>query len=152
MKEVKQEITVIKYEAFDGTLFDSVDECANYEGSAFGVLIKDLESCIVKRTNTLGIYPADYFEPFNQYYFIVPKTRHDIFVLGQICKMVDMDESIAVTGNDCDNLIVLAVNVYCNTLGNAHIIRPGKWISSNTNGHFGVVSMIKEETKQEVRK
>lgn len=50
MKEIKRTKTIeqlVGYEAFDGKIFKTEDECRNYEQSAYGVLRKGLEDLMV---------------------------------------------------------------------------------------------------------
>lgn len=155
MKEIPVKTTLIKYEAFDGTRFDTREECFAYEGSQFGLLMQQLEKSIIKRTNTLGINKSNLFEPFNTYYVIVPKTRHDIFVLGQILEAAGVTDREQITGGDCDQPIILCVNLFCNAVADVHIIRIGDLVGDWTNSQFDVISNIKDEAKdivEEVKK
>lgn len=155
MKEIPVKTTLIKYEAFDGTRFDTKDECSAYERSQFGLLMQQLETSIVKKMTHIGITEQqNFFEPFNAYYVIVPRTRHDIFVLGQILELAGVTDKEQITGGDCDQPIILCVNLYCNVVVNLHVIRIGELVSDWTNGRFDVVSNIKDEAKdyEEVKK
>lgn len=148
MKEVPVKTTLIKYEAFDGTRFETKDACAAYEGSQFGLLMQQLEKSIVKKMTHIGITEQqNYFEPFNTYYVIVPRTRHDIFVLGQILEIAGVTDKEQITGGDCDQPIVLCVNLYCNVVVNLHVIRIGDLVRDWTNSQFDVISNIKDIAK-----
>lgn len=153
MKKIEKEVKVTKFVSFDGIEFDTDFECRNYEGSKFGELLKEIENSIIKRVNTLGIFSCvtnepfyNFCEPYNQYYVIVPRTRHDIFVLNQILE-ISGNEKEQVTGNDSFNMIILAAYVSCNTLDFSHIIRLSDIVKDLTNGQFEVISNIKEVTK-----
>lgn len=146
MKEIPVKTTLIKYEAFDGTRFDTKDECAAYEGSQFGLLMQQLEKSIVKKMTNIGITEHNY-EPFNAYYAIVPRTRHDIFVLGQILELAGVTDKEQITGGDCDQPIILCVNLYCNVVVNLHVIRIGDLVRDWTNSQFDVISNIKDVAK-----
>ena len=62
MKEIKEEVIhksyVTKYEALDGTVFDSSKECQKYEASAEGMLLakyRELEIKMVSEYNLFGV-------------------------------------------------------------------------------------------------
>lgn len=148
MKIIEKKTTVTKYVAFDGTEFDCPNECKNYEGSQFGILMASLENATIKKMNKLGSDTMDYW--YNAYYVIVPRTRHDIFVLDQILNIAGVTETEHITGNDCYQVIILAVSLCCNVLGNAHVIRPNELIKDWTNGQFEVISNIKDIKKDEI--
>lgn len=154
MKKIEKEVKVTKYVSFDGIEFDNDIECRNYEGSKFGELLKEIEGSIIKRVNALNVFSnlnpnepyCQCFEPYNQYYIIVPRTRHDIFVLKQILEIAG-NEKEQVTGDDCFNMIILGVNVFCNTVCASHIIRFADIVNNITNGQFAVISNIKDVAK-----
>ena len=151
MKEIPVKTTLIKYEAFDGTRFDTKDECYAYEGSQFGLLMQQLETSIVRKMTHIGITEQqNFFEPFNTYYVIVPKTRHDIFVLGQLLELAGVTDKEQITGGDCDQPIILCVNLSCNVVVNLHVIRIGELVRDWTNSQFDVISNIKDEAKDAV--
>lgn len=157
MKKIEKDVKVTKFVSFDGIEFDTDFECRNYEGSKFGELLKEIEGSIIKRVNTLGIFSSatnepfyQLCEPYNQYYIIIPRTRHDVFVLNQILE-ISGNEKEQATGNDCFNMIILAVNVFCNTLGASHIIRLSDIVKDLTNGRFEVISYIKDAEKDAVK-
>ena len=157
MKKIEKEMKVTKFVSFDGIEFDTDYECHNYESSKFGELLKEIEGCIVKRVNSLGIFANTSDEPFyqlcepySQYYIMVPRTRHDVFVLNQILE-ISGNEKEQATGNDCFNMIILAVNVFCNTIGASHIIRLSDIVKDLTNGRFEVISYIKDAEKDAVK-
>lgn len=87
MKEVKEtitkEVTVIKYQAFDGEKFDTEDECLKYENSAAGVLLGKIDDFTVK-SDCLFV-PDDNDE--NKYKAVIPRNQHDIDVLNQLWKL-----------------------------------------------------------------
>lgn len=67
MKEIKQEVQkveyVTKYEATDGTLFDSADECKKYENSARAVLLTRYKTLVTNRfceEDLFGVGSCDY--------------------------------------------------------------------------------------------
>ena len=157
MKKIEKDVKVTKFVSFDGIEFDTDFECRNYEGSKFGELLKEIEGSIIKRVNTLGIFSSatnepfyQLCEPYNQYYVIIPRTRHDVFVLNQILE-ISGNEKEQATGNDCFNMIILAVNVFCNTIGASHIIRLSDIVKDLTNGRFEVISYIKDAEKDAVK-
>lgn len=155
MKEIPVKTTLIKYEAFDGTRFNTKEECFAYEGSQFGLLMQQLEKSIIKKTDTLGINDKlNYFEPFNTYYVIVPKTRHDIFVLGQILEAAGVTDKEQITGDDYEQPIILCANLYCNAIINVHIIHMNDLVKDLTNCQFELISNMGDtvkDAKEEVK-
>lgn len=82
-KEAKREVidVTISYEAVDGTLFISKDECIKYENSAFGVLMG--------RTKEFTIQEGDSTNPFddsgeNEFKMLKPRNKEDIDVINQL--------------------------------------------------------------------
>lgn len=68
MKEIKEEVIhksyVTKYEALDGTVFDSSEECKKYEASAEGMLLakyKELEIKMISEYNLFGVGSEEYY-------------------------------------------------------------------------------------------
>jgi hypothetical protein len=157
MKKIEKEMKVTKFVSFDGIEFDTDYECHNYESSKFGELLKEIEGCIVKRVNSLGIFANTSDEPFyqlcepySQYYVMVPRTRHDVSVLNRILDIAGNTKE-TVTGDDCFNMIILAANICCNTLGTSHIIRLADIVKDLTNGQFEVISNIKDTAKDSAK-
>lgn len=135
MQKIEKEIKVTRYVAFDGTEFETEAKCQNYEGSAFGKLMQELEGC------TLDHYLSDLGY---QCFTLVPKTRHDIFVLGQILKMGGNEEPCA---DVYDHLTLLTVQLHCNMVIQAVVTNLEDYIKDISNGQFCVVSTIKPEEK-----
>lgn len=132
MEIIKKEITVTRFVAFDGTEFKIEAECKHYEGSAFGQLIQQLMDCII---NT-SVLPDG-----RKCYCLVPKTRHDIFVIGQILKMAGNNEPCA---DIYDHLSLLTVKLNCNTVEEADVSNLENYIRDISNGQYLVVSNIKK--------
>ena len=68
MKEIKEEVIhksyVTKYEALDGTVFDSSEECKKYEASAEGMLLakyRELEIKMISEYNLFGVGSEEYY-------------------------------------------------------------------------------------------
>ena len=135
MQKIEKDIKVTRYVAFDGTEFETEAECRHYEGSAFGELLQQLKDC------TLGAY----FSPEgHKCYCLLPKTRHDIFVLGQILKMAGNEKPCAEV---YDHLTLLTVHIECNTVTFADVTNLEDYIADISNGQFAVVSTIKPAEK-----
>lgn len=132
MQKIEKDIKVTRYVAFDGTEFETEAECQNYESSAFGVLLRQLEKC------RLGHYLGS---DGSQCFFLVPHTRHDIFVLGQILKMGGNDKPCAEL---CDHLTLLTVHLQCNTVVNADVTNIEEYVKDMSDGQYIVVSTIKK--------
>lgn len=86
MKEIKKEVIhksyVTKYEANDGTIFDSSEECCKYETSAVAVLLSNYRQLQVK-------FASEYemFEVGSEEYFLSisrPRTETDVNLIMQL--------------------------------------------------------------------
>lgn len=109
MKEVKEtitkEVTVIKYQAFDGEKFATADECHKYENSAAGVLLGKIDDFTVKADCS--------FEPDisdeNKYKAVIPRNQHDIDVLNQLWKLYrgKTEENLKFDGTYIKSLIFI---------------------------------------------
>lgn len=136
MEKIEKEIKVTRYVAFDGSEFETEAECRHYEGSAFGELVQQLKGCMLAQIEASNR---------ERIIVLVPKTRHDIFVLGQILKMAGSDEPCAdVYGH----LTQLTVTLDCNTVAEAHVTNIEDYIHRMSNGHYAVVSTIKDAEKR----
>ena len=135
MKKIEKEITVTVYVAMDGTEFNTEAECQHYEGSAFGQLMQELKSCI------LSHYIGD---DGRHHYTLVPHTRHDIYVIGQILQMAGEDTQCAEC---CDHLTQLDVALNCNVVEGAHVTNLEDYILERSDGQYAVLSTIKKEKK-----
>jgi len=112
MKEIKttkqevKEIIEITYEAIDGTIFVSKEECEKYEKSAVGVLMgKTAKFTIATDIDTDVIDGSDE----NKYKCVVPKTQEDIDVLNQIWKCFSgrTRETLAFDEEDINTPIII---------------------------------------------
>ena len=67
MKEISVEktLTVRKYEAVDGTLFDDKDECQRYENTARCVLLSKYNKLIIKKPIYQSSLKINYFNCFH---------------------------------------------------------------------------------------
>jgi hypothetical protein len=137
MKQIKKQIEVTRYVSFDGREFETEQECLNYEGSCFGILMKQLENAIpVKCDNCPDGFLA---------YFLVPKTRHEIFILDQIMRLVGKDGNL---GDVYEHPIVLCVSLKCNVVEFASVTKLDERIEEITGSMFKVVAnVIKNEKK-----
>lgn len=151
MKEIPIKTTVIKYEASDGTRFDTEYECKNYESSLFGMLMEKLNSAVIAKFDDLHLF-GDFYsgEPFNKFYVVVPHTRTDVFNINQILNMCEHSERQSVNP---DRLQILCVQLECNEVVNAELIQVDEWINMISSGMFGLVDCTdKEESKENVKK
>ena len=136
MQKIEKEIKVTRYVAFDGTEFETEQECLNNEGSAFGVLMQQLDKCM------LGHYLST---DRKQCYCLFPKTRHDIFVLGQIMRLAGNEESCAGV---YEHLTLLSVRLKCNTVVSVEITDLEDYIRNISDGQFAVACTVKPEEKK----
>ena len=86
MKEIKEEVIhksyVTKYEALDGTVFDSSEECQKYEASAKCVIVtkyKEIEIKMVSEYELFDTGSEDYFIGI-----VKPRDEDDIDLLLQV--------------------------------------------------------------------
>lgn len=128
MQKIEKEITVTRYVAMDGTEFNTEAECLHYEGSAFGQLVEQLKDCTLSHQHT---------PDGNHTYFLVPKTRHDIFVLQQIMKMAGIDNPC---GEVYDRLTILNVRLQCNTVESADVANFEDYVKHVTDGQYSLMS------------
>ena len=136
MQKIEKEITVTVYVAFDGTEFVTDTECQRYEGSAFGQLMQELQGCIL----------SHYIDHNgSHHYTLVPHTRHDIYLIGQILQMAGEDTQCSEC---CDHLTQLDVTLNCNVVEGVHITNLEDYILERSNGQYAVVSTIKSAAKE----
>lgn len=146
MEKVEREVKVTKYIAFDGTEFDNELQCSNYEFSEVGKLLSELNcfGYVTDDDDVLISFGA-------KYYILMPRTRHDIFVLGRILEICGMENN--VTADLLYKPIMLKVNM--NNIGigrRAEITQLDKWMTSISGGKFTVVSLIKDEKVKQDKK
>lgn len=83
IKEVRE--TVVGYEAFDGTRFDSLDECKKYESTAEAVIEKAFFELITRETGKTFddsiIAECDIYEHFGygseEYYYAIVEIKDE---------------------------------------------------------------------------
>ena len=77
MKEIKEELIhktyVTKYEALDGTVFDSSEECQKYENSARATLLAKYKELEIKMVSEYGLFGVG----SEEYYVSVVKLRNE---------------------------------------------------------------------------
>lgn len=107
MKEIKEtitkEVTVTKYQAFDGEKFDTEEECQKYENSAAGVLFCKIDDFTVK--TDCAFEPDEGGE--NTYKAVIPRNQRDIDLLNQLWKLYGgkSKEDLRFDGTDIKSLI-----------------------------------------------
>ena len=94
MKEIKRTRTIEEvtgYEAFDGKLFDNMEECKKYEDTAYGVLGKELRKLMVNgdEFGECQIW-EDYGYGSEEFYMAVLdiKTEEDLFLANRYFELV----------------------------------------------------------------
>lgn len=144
MKKIEKEIKVVRYVAFDGTEFETERECEKYEGCEFCDLLKHIENDIIFTSN------APYFSPdglvYNKWYGIIQRNRTDVRVLNDILSMAG--EEPQANGNDEWKLLLLGVNLECNTVAGARLFKIDDFVRKISGNKFTTLCMIKEETKR----
>ena len=155
MEKIEVETKETRYVAFDGTQFNTEAACLAYEGSLFGSQMMRIQKSIIHTSTMLNLVCATeryYYEPFTNYYTIVPKTRTDINVINQIlASCTDNDGDIRVNAGDCDKMIILGVTLGCNTVMHAGIIRVDDWVKKMSEGKFTAVSTSKDTVAKDVK-
>ena len=81
MKTVKITSYYEAYEAYDGEVFNSAEECRKYEESAYGILAHRLSSAIMAKDINSDIFDTS---DESQYDFIIPTTQEHIDAINQI--------------------------------------------------------------------
>lgn len=139
MKKIEKKTTVTVYVAFDGTEFNTDRECQAYEGSAFGQLVKQLDTAILHEDNSCGF----------KSYFLVPRTRHDVFILEQILQMTGKSSGCS---DAIDHPSILSVWLECNVVTDAYLTRVDKAVEEISGGAYTVVSNMPIKEKKESTK
>lgn len=132
MEKIEKEIKVTRYVAFDGTEFETEQECRNYEGSAFASLMQQLENCTLGHSVSQGGEHS---------YWLLPNTRHDVFVIDQVERMAGGQGS---NGDAYGHLTLMTVRLACNTVEEVTVLNVEDYVSGITGGRFAVVSTEKE--------
>lgn len=87
MKEIVKEVTrtekITEYEAIDGTVFESCDECKKYDESARAVLMSKYKKLVIKTQNEYDTFFYCGCED-NEVDIIRIKTKEDADLLKQI--------------------------------------------------------------------
>lgn len=115
MKEIKEtitkEFTVIKYQSFDGEIFNTEDECLKYENSAAGVLFCKIDDFTVK---TDCIFKPDEGNDVNKYKAVIPRNQRDIDLLNQLWKLYEGNskEDMLFDGTYIKSLIIVGYRFY----------------------------------------
>lgn len=138
MKEIRktEEVVTVKYEAVDGTIFDSKEECAKYDKSALAVLNAKFNKLIVgvyDAWNLMGGYDD------NDVIAVKPQKEEDVYTILQrllfdnswaidnkteewtkrIMKALEEDDCFLVGRNDEGVLYILdSINHYISQLKN----------------------------------
>lgn len=89
--EIKYEQVNYKYEAVDGTIFCSKDECEKYEKSAMCAIksrIKDMSIKCGDSCDLLILGCGDHTT-----YVVVPQCAEDIFRINQLAALIDNDNA-----------------------------------------------------------
>ena len=139
MEKVEREIKVTRYVAYDGTEFETEQQCKNYEGFAFGVLIQQLEKCTLKHFRS----PEG-----DHCYFLFPVTRNEVYLIELISKLAGNDTPL---GCICERPTLMTVRLNCNIVEEVTVTNLENRILEISNGRFTVVSTIKEEVKKDKR-
>lgn len=84
MKEIKQTYQVTKYQAEDGTIFDTKEECKKYDESAKCVLLGKYNDLVIRQTNCY--YLCDPFGGSEDYGVDVVKvtSKEDVDLILQL--------------------------------------------------------------------
>ena len=89
MKKIEREITtkeLVGYEATDGTMFQSEEECAKYEGSAVGVLMGRIMKFTVNKGTEYDIFDGIGCGD-TEVYVVRPRDEKDIDTVKQLFEL-----------------------------------------------------------------
>jgi hypothetical protein len=106
--ETKREYTEVNYEAVDGTIFQSQDECAMYEKSAKCAIKKHLADSALYHGDVDAVGGITNC-PDNSIQVLVPKTDDDIIRINQYLSL--MDEGCQLS-KDAIGKVVLLTTAY----------------------------------------
>lgn len=97
MKEIKKTIEqVVGYEAFDGTKFNSHEECLRYEQSAESVLLARLKKIIKKEIYENEVFEHEGYGSEEHLYWVVEfKTKEDIDTFNQFAQFTHNNGNIS---------------------------------------------------------
>ena len=123
MKEIKEELIhktyVTKYEANDGTIFTTSEECLKYENSARAVLFakfKDIQIKLISEYNLFGVGSEEYFysvvkimnvgdiDLILQLYCLI-NNRYDeskIQEIKDLCHKAHFNDDYLIIGRGCE--------------------------------------------------
>ena len=95
MKEIKKEWVVFdyKYEAYDGSIFKTKEECIKYEETAQCVIIKKFNDLIEYSSNECSLFNCgsdDYIIDF-----VKPKTQDDADTIMQMLELCNANDDRA---------------------------------------------------------
>lgn len=84
MKEIKQTYQVTKYQAEDGTIFDTKEECEKYDKSAKCVLLGKYNDLVIRQTNCYDL--CNPFGGSDEYDVDIVKvsTKEDVDLILQL--------------------------------------------------------------------
>ena len=141
-----KEITKVKesyykaYEAYDGEIFDSAEECRKYEESAYGILAHRLSSAIVAKDIKSDFFDTSYE---NQYDFIIPTTQEHIDAINQIHFLFDgqANRKPIVKPEDCDQPILWGYRRCNSNIDWAWFYKISDVVKECTNNQYKVVSI-----------
>lgn len=139
MKEIIKETTVIKkdtyFQATDGRLFTSPEECRKYETSAVGVLLEKTTHFEIARE-----FDSQWFDDCdeNEYRTLLPKTEKDIDVLNQLYSLYAGKKALETyfTNDDIDKLILLGLRQYDGRVDWLWFYKFDDMLEQMTNGKY----------------
>ena len=117
MKTVTKDIQVTnhitQYEAADGTVFTTQEECQKYEESAAAMLLAKLKDCEITRAMDTQWFDCS---DDNEYRTLLPTTIDQIDAMNQLWFMHGgcNQEEAKFTEKDLDTLVLMGVR-YCNS-------------------------------------
>lgn len=151
MEKIEKEIKKTYYVSFDGTEFETEVECMAYESTEIGVMLAELQPCVV----ALSITDASMMDYFGQkkHYMLFPRTRHDIFTIERILKASGSEDKCSSEDLYKPFMLSVGYTAWSGIVKDVAYTDLDKWMRKISNNKFSVVSLIKESnTEKEKRK
>ena len=100
-------LSIVVYEAFDGTQFDTMEECKKYEASAYGVLKKRvMEIALPKPETDFECLMGD----DREYLMVHIKDEAALLTVNSFIELNNRDQSTLIPASDIGKVIVLVIN------------------------------------------
>jgi len=108
-KQIETKSYKTVYVAVDGTEFDTIDECRNYDKSAFGVLLGRVKQMSIKDISEEDIFNCGSCD--NRVLVCIPRSKEDINTLRQTMIAAGQNENYAsrLTDDNINKPVLLTI-------------------------------------------